>query len=297
MPPSPQPGAGKPWTIRALLTWTESYFSSHTIDSPRLTAEILLAHSLDIKRLDLYLQHDRPLEKGELTDFKALIKRRINREPVAYITGSRGFWDSDFSVTPGVLIPRPETEILVERGLEFLNAAKAPCRVLELGVGSGAVIVSLAKALPEHSYFAGDISADALSVARKNARDLAGDRISFFRGHWFSCLAPALKFDLILSNPPYVRSADIPGLQAEVAGFEPGLALDGGSDGLDCYRQIIAAAPAHLNPGGELILEAGCDQAQEIQEIAKGVGRYQGVEIIKDLSGLDRVAHLKKPID
>ncbi|WP_291461756.1 HemK/PrmC family methyltransferase [Desulfobacula sp.] len=181
------------WSIIKILAWTESYFKDHSIDSPRLTAEMLLAYCLGIKRLDLYLQHDRPLQKNELSYFKALIKRRIQNEPTAYIIGEKGFFDSDFKVASGVLIPRPDTETIVEQALTVLNARQKdfkPKTVLELGTGSGAIIISLAKAAPDHLYFASDISVTALATAKKNAEIILSktikDKIIFFVGDWFS---------------------------------------------------------------------------------------------------------------
>jgi release factor glutamine methyltransferase len=173
------------WTVFKLISWTESYFARHRIDSPRLTAEILLGFCLGIRRLDLYLQYDRPLEKQELARFKALIQRRKNREPVAYITGEKGFFESSFQVSPGVLIPRPDTETLVAATSVILADMDAsPGAVLELGVGSGAIVVSLAKAHPKHRFFAGDISMAALDTARQNAaREKGIGPIFFFQ--WF----------------------------------------------------------------------------------------------------------------
>jgi len=158
------------WTIIKILSWTESYFNNYSIDSPRLTAELLLTHCLGIKRLDLYLQHDRPLQKNELSSYKVLIKRRIQNEPLAYITGEKGFFESDFEVSKDVLIPRPDTETIVEEALKILNTGGGdfkPKTVLELGTGSGAIIVSLAKVLSDHIYFASDISQTALAIAQK----------------------------------------------------------------------------------------------------------------------------------
>jgi release factor glutamine methyltransferase len=161
------------WTIIKLLSWTESYFQSHSIDSPRLTGELLLACSLDIKRLDLYLQHDRPLNKNELSDFKALIKKRVENQPLAYIIGEKGFYESDFEVTKDVLIPRPDTETIVEQALKILNIDKKnrPWNILELGTGSGAIIISLAKEKPHNHYFASDFSIAALEIAKKKCRE------------------------------------------------------------------------------------------------------------------------------
>lgn len=288
------------WTIIKTLSWTESYLKDHSIDSPRLTAEILLAHCLCIKRLDLYLQYDRPLQKNELTDFKSLIKRRLQNEPVAYITGEKGFFESDFKVASDVLIPRPDTELIVEQALNVIIAGQGnskPMTILELGTGSGAIVISLAKKIPDHLYVASDVCVSALAIAKKNAQTLAKDRICFFAGNWFSPLKNMPKFDLIVSNPPYIPLADIQHLQPEIREYEPFLALDGGSDGLDCFRTILREAHRYLVPGGSLLLEMGFDQRQSIQNIFKQYPQYEFIEFIRDLAGHDRVVLIKKSID
>ncbi len=284
------------WTIRRILAWTEGYFDQKEIDSPRLAAEILLSHALGIKRLDLYLQHDRPLDRDELAAFRKLVERRGDREPVAYITGIRGFWESEFKVAPGVLIPRPDTEVLVEQALEIL-ARKNVSRgcVLELGVGSGAVIISLAKAHPGLRCFASDVSLVPLVVASLNARrELEAQNVSFVAGSWFSPFNSRAQFDLIVSNPPYIPTGDIKGLQPEVSRFEPWLALDGGADGLDCIRLIMAEACHHLVPGGVLLMETGSDQRQGVEEIFKQSPGFATVEFFNDYAGLHRVVRLGK---
>ncbi|MFO7913784.1 MAG: peptide chain release factor N(5)-glutamine methyltransferase [Desulfotignum sp.] len=286
------------WTVFKLVAWTETYFKKHGIDSPRLTAEILLGFCLGIRRLDLYLQHDRPLEKGELTRFKALIHRRLNHEPVAYITGEKGFFESRFQVKPGVLIPRPDTETLVTTTLDLL--AREPENektILELGAGSGAIVVSLAKAAPRNRFFAGDISEAALDAARINAGQAGTTTICFFKGSWFSPLAPGPVFDIIVSNPPYIPTSDIPGLAPEIKDHEPVCALDGGQDGLDCIRKILASACDYLVPGGHVLLETGFDQKHKVTAFAKTCQGYDTIAFVKDLAGHDRVAHLKKKID
>lgn len=301
------------WTIKTVLEWTESYFknqsngnSSHIlsqpsnleskVDSPRLTAEILLAHTLGLKRLDLYLQHDRPLEKQELSEFKRFIQRRKAGEPVAYITRIKGFYESEFHVEPGVLIPRPDTETLVEESLKVLKAHKngSQHKVLELGAGSGAVVASLAKAAPEHLYFANDISGTTLKVARQNSRKISNDQVCFFAGSWLAALKPGPVFDLILSNPPYIPSGDIDGLQSEIKLFEPKLALDGGVDGLECYREIIDQAHFYLVPGGVLLLEIGYDQKAGINRIFSRHNQYNSMVCEPDLAGHDRVVKITK---
>ncbi|WP_022664203.1 peptide chain release factor N(5)-glutamine methyltransferase [Desulfospira joergensenii] len=283
------------WTIFKLLSWTETYFKKHAIDSPRLTAEILLGFSLGIKRLDLYLQYDRPLEEDELIRFKALIKRRIQHEPVAYITGEKGFYESRFRVGPGVLIPRPDTEIMVEKAIEVLGSSNGQGkRILELGVGSGAVVISLARACPGHSYFAGDVSPAALASATDNAGEILDRPVHFFRGSWFSSLSPKAHFDLILSNPPYIPTRDIEDLAPEIRLHEPGPALDGGADGLDSIREILDSAHDHLSPGGLVLMEMGFDQKEGVKAIAGGIKAYESVEFIRDLAGHNRLVLIKK---
>lgn len=284
------------WTIRRLLAWTAGYFEEKEIDSPRLTSEILLSHALGIKRLDLYIQHDRPLNRDELAAFRQLIERRGGREPVAYITGTKGFWESEFTVAPGVLIPRPDTEVLVEQALEVLGRKNAAgSRVLELGVGSGAVIISLARVHPGLRCFATDISLVPLSVAAFNAkRELESSNVSFVAGSWFSPFNARAQFDLIVSNPPYIPTGDIHGLQPEVSRFEPSLALDGGADGLDCIRMIMAEACDHLVPGGVLLVETGSDQRGGVEEIFSECPGFATVEFFNDYAGRHRVVRLGK---
>lgn len=284
-----------PWIIKKALTWTEAYFFSHQIDSPRLSAEILLSHTLRIRRLDLYLQYDRPLNLDELALFRELIRRRINREPVAYITGTKGFWESDFKVTPGVLIPRPDTETLVEASLGVLSEGRGKKRVLELGVGSGAIIVSLARSNSNWSCFASDISFVPLAVAVSNgAMEPMCENLDFVAGSWFSPFKRIPQFDLIVSNPPYIPSEDIKSLQPEISRFEPVIALDGGVDGLDCIREIMIEACFYLVPGGVLLLETGSDQRRGVEVIFRSCPGFASIEFINDYAGLHRVVKLRK---
>ena len=287
------------WTIIKLLSWTESYFQSHSIDSPRLTGELLLAYSLDIKRLDLYLQHDRPLNKNELSDFKALIKKRAGNQPLAYIIGEKGFYESDFKVTKDVLIPRPDTETIVEQALKILSIDKEnrPWKILELGTGSGAIIISLAKEKPHNHYFASDFSIAALEIAKKNAEKIIGNKIIFFCTDWFLSVKERVQFDLIISNPPYVPSNDIAKLEPEIREFEPMLALDGGKDGLNSFRVILKKAHCYLASGGMILLEIGFDQKEGLINIVNKYSQYQSIKFIKDFAGHNRVALIKKSID
>jgi release factor glutamine methyltransferase len=285
------------WTILKLLQWTTSFFTSHKIEGARASAEILLANALEIKRLDLYLRYDQPLSQQELSIFKALIKRRLKREPVAYITGNKEFWSLDLDVTKEVLIPRPDTECLVEQALEYLPGKESnkSWNILELGTGSGAIILSMAAQCPQHRYFASDRSENAIRIAKGNAKkhDLS-DIILFLVGDWFCPMKNNIKhFDMVVSNPPYIPNHLIAGLEPEIALYEPRLALDGGKDGLDSLRTIINQAPSFLKPTGYLILEIGYDQKHKVSELVIKSGKYKSFHIVKDFGGHDRVAILK----
>jgi len=286
------------WTIIKILQWTTSYFRLNVIDSPRSTAEILLAHTLGLKRIDLYLRYDQPLVRSELDCFRALIKRRINREPVAYIVGLKEFWNMELTVTREVLIPRPETECLVEEALSILSKESfySPKRVLEVGTGSGAIILAIASEKPEHNYFASDISVKAAFVAFKNAtKQRLEKKICFFCGNWFLPLTEKDKlFDMVLSNPPYIRKEDINNLQPEISRFEPLAALDGGEDGFCQIRNIISSVHRFLNSKGYLIIEIGHDQKETVYQIAEETGSYQNIYFRKDYSGFDRIICMQK---
>jgi release factor glutamine methyltransferase len=279
------------WTILKTLQWTADYFKRFGIENGRSTAEVLLTHCLQCERIDLYLRHDQPLQADELARFRAMIQRRGQREPDAYITGQKEFWSLPFSVTPAVLIPRPETECLVEAALERFPDDEA-IQVLELGTGSGAISVALAHERSHWKIRATDLSTAALEVARLNARRLLrSERIEFINGSWFEPFQ-GLKdgFDLIISNPPYVSAGELAGLEPEVRLFEPTAALDGGEDGLACLRHVIQAAPGYLKPSGWLILEMGFDQGRAVEALGHRQAAYQIVEVAKDYSGLDRIA-------
>ncbi|UCD79693.1 MAG: peptide chain release factor N(5)-glutamine methyltransferase [Desulfobacterales bacterium] len=290
--------ANNQWTIIELIRWTTSYLKEHDIDSPRATGEILLAHALKLDRIDLYLNYDKPLIDDELQRFKALIKRRIKREPVAYILGVKEFWSLDLKVNQDVLIPRPETECLVEKALDLLSqrADSHSQRILDLGTGSGAIVMALASQLPQHIYFASDRFLPAVEVARANvSRYEYSPRIHLFVGDWFAALNETkTSFDMIVSNPPYVPSDDIGGLQPEINRYEPLAALDGAEDGLACYRTIIGTAHNYLKTAGVLVLEIGHDQRNDVRRIAAGVDRYEEFNCAKDYSGYDRVVWMRK---
>jgi release factor glutamine methyltransferase len=296
MPNVPTPERAS-WTILDLVRWTTGYFRDHGIDAPRSEAEVLLAHALGQRRIDLYLNYDQPLTDGERTRFKALIKRRINGEPVAYITGRREFWSLELIVNPAVLIPRPETECLVEAVLPFLQSdAAGGKRGLDLGTGSGAIVIALAHECPGHRYVGVDRSPAALATARLNARRHGVEHcLDWICASWMSAMMPGQgRFDLIVSNPPYIPSGDIAGLPPEIRCYEPHAALDGSDDGLACLERIIAAAPRFLSARGLLALEMGFDQGAAVAAMAEKTGQYTGFRVIKDYSGLDRVVMMQR---
>jgi len=294
----PAASRGPDWTILKLLEWTTAYFKSHAIESPRAAAELLLAHVLKLKRVDLYVRYDQPLIAAELEQYKMLIKRRLDREPVAYILGTKEFWSLDFAVTRDVLIPRPETECLVETALARLVEDSRPGtrRIMDLGTGSGAVILALAAEQPQHIFFASDISPKAVELARRNARSQGmEEKIHFLCGHWLEPLRNRPPFfDIIVSNPPYIKHAALRKLQPEIFLYEPLAALDGGQSGLRYLKQIIAAAHTYLKTGGSLLLEIGHDQQEAVADFSRGVGRYENITFIKDYGGYDRVVVMEK---
>jgi release factor glutamine methyltransferase len=297
MPPIPRETE---WTILNLLKWATGYFTSHGIDSPRITAEMLLAYLLNLKRIDLYLRYDQPLQKSELAEFKTLIKRRVNREPVAYIVGKKEFWSLELEVNPNVLIPRPDTETLVETALSHLPTADGSPEpaglVLELGTGSGAIVLALATERPTCRFIATDVSRKAIDTARANAlRHHLESTIQFIVGNWlepFSSCEPI--FDMIVSNPPYIPSGNIRRLQPEVCRFEPLQALDGRSDGLDAIRKILFSAHPLLKPQGVILLEMGFDQKAAVTDLIQSCGHYPRFHFVKDYAGHDRVVVMYK---
>ena len=293
----------KRWAIKELLEVTAAYLKEKEIESPRLCAEILLAHLLKTTRLELYLHFEKPLNEGEIVAFRELIRRRLNREPIQHITGSQEFWSMDFAVDPRVLIPRPETEVLVEQAVSLYKGGELPGgehpKVLDLGTGCGALAIAVAREIPGASIWASDISEDALAVARVNARRHGtADRIRFSRGDLFEFdRTLCASFDLILSNPPYVSAGEFGSLPPEVRDFEPREALDGGEGGLDCIRTIIRQAPDNLNASGWLILEMDPRQMPEALELISGDDRYGQAERITDYSRRDRVVKCRKRED
>ncbi|MFQ5901668.1 MAG: peptide chain release factor N(5)-glutamine methyltransferase [Thermodesulfobacteriota bacterium] len=320
--------AKEAWTILKLIDWTTNFFKDKGISNPRLDTEVLLTQTLKLDRVGLYLNYDKPLTDKELFCFKELVKRRATREPLQYITGIQEFWSLEFRVGPGVLIPRPDTEILVEetlkeaRGMEQGARGKgpdsgkiiesktikkdiAPCSmplILDLCTGCGCIAVSLAKEFTNSIIYAIDTSEAALNIASQNAAiHKVADRITFLHGNLFEPLK-GLKlflsegkgmvvdsFDIVVSNPPYVRSEDIGTLDPEIKDFEPISALDGGRDGLEVIRSIVRWAPDYLKKEGLLIMEIAFDQAKDIEYIINEKQAYNSVSVLKDYSGKDRV--------
>ncbi len=296
--PTPPPPPDPRGSAAARLREAVRTLAAHGIDSPQSTAEILLAFVLGCPRGVLFRNLGRPLSPEEEAAFQGLLSRRLEGEPTAYLTGRRGFWTLDLEVTPAVLIPRPETERLVEAALEVIGRAShgRVLRILDLGCGSGAVVIALACEAPGHRYFAGDRSPAAVQVARRNAagHGCAG-RIHFFVADWAQALRPgAAFFDLIVSNPPYIPSGRIATLQPEIARFEPRAALDGGEDGLDAYRAILKGAWGHLAPGGVLLFEIGSDQRIALERLVLAAGIPARVDCLADLAGRDRVLRIAK---
>lgn len=257
-------------------------------ESPRLDVEILLAHVLDIPRGRLFMCEQERLTADQLATFDELISRRLRGEPVAYITGSWEFWSLPLKVSPDVLIPRPETELLVEWGLQTLT--RADCRIADLGTGSGGIALALASECRQASILAVDISEAALAVARKNAKTLQLPNIEMRRADFSEALVVRSEFDLIVSNPPYIAEDD-PHLQA--LQFEPSLALTSGVDGLDCVRRIVRCALAALRPQGWLLIEHGYNQGAAVRALFAAAG-FERIETRRDLAGLERVTGGKK---
>jgi release factor glutamine methyltransferase len=278
----------EPWTVRRVLGWTTQHFEKLGLDSPRLTAELLLAHVLRTSRVRLYTNLEQPLEPSELAAYRGLIARRAAGEPTSYLTGTREFYGRTFAVDPRVLVPRPETELLVGAVLQAVPR-DAEVRILDLCTGSGCVGITLALERTRARLLATDASPGAVEVARANAAALgAADRFEARLGDLFAPLAGESPFDVVVANPPYVPVGELPTLSPEVR-REPSLALDGGPDGLDVVRRIAAEAPRRLVPGGLLALEIGDGQGPAVHSLLETAG-YASVRIERDLARHDRLA-------
>jgi release factor glutamine methyltransferase len=284
----------EPWTVGRLLTWTAGWLASKGSDSPRLDAEVLLAHVRGCQRILLYAAFDEELADEPRGRFRELVRRRAAGEPVAYLVGSKEFFSLPFTVTPAVLVPRPETEGLVVRAIDLCKAAAAP-RIIDVGTGSGAIAVTLAKHLPRAVLTATDVSPPALDVARANAvRHGVADRIEFVECDLLvasGCIGP---WDLIVSNPPYVRADECADLPRDVRDFEPRGALVAGPRGVEVIERLAAEAVTRLVPDGWLLIEAGPAVAVEVEAILSTTPGLVPQPTIKDLAGLPRIFQARR---
>lgn len=272
------------WTTLKILAWTKDFLLSKGVVNARLESEWLLCAVMGLDRVGLYLQYDKPLNDHELAAYRALIARRARREPLQHILGSQEFCGLDYEVTADVLIPRHDTELLVSEAISRRPDART---VLDIGTGSGCIAVSMKKQLSNATVTATDISEAALAVARRNAAQ-HGATIEFLLGSLFAPVA-VRRFDLIVSNPPYIPTADIETLDQEVRDYDPRSALDGGSDGLDIYRSLIPVAVEHLNPCGWLLVEIGIGQARDVERMFQNTGNFYEHIVVRDSGGIERV--------
>ncbi len=282
----------EPWTVGRLLNWTTEFLREKGADSPRLDAEVLLAHARGCQRIELYTAYSEEPSEKVRTVFRELVSRRAKGTPVAYLVGQREFFSLRFEVTPDVLIPRPETEQLVVRALDLAKEmdTEEALKIADVGTGSGAIAVSVANQFENCRVTAIDVSSAALQVARRNA-EIHGvaERVDFVEGDLLAILPPTPMFSLVLSNPPYVSSSEMSGLAPDVRNHEPQLALDGGVDGTQVIQRLIPQAAERLLPGGWLLLEVGATNASIVEEL---ITQKSGLELqatLKDLAGLPRV--------
>jgi len=282
------------WTVKKVLDWTIGYLKQHGCESARLDAEILLAHSRNCQRIQLYTEFDAPMTPEERATMRDLVRRRATLEPVAYLVGFREFFGLDFEVEPGVLIPRPDTETLVMTALEVANELPSP-RILDVCTGTGCVPVAIAVNCAAAALTAIELDSQVHGIAQRNIeKHKLTDRITLLQGDLFSPLVDDASFDVITANPPYVTDAEMNTLQPDVRLHEPELALRGGADGLDIVRRLIPEAVIWLTDGGALMLEIGEQQGDAVVQLFEASNRYEPAEIVKDLGGRSRVVWAKK---
>jgi release factor glutamine methyltransferase len=277
----------KTWTIGTLVKWATDDFRTRGIENPRLDAELLVAHALEIDRMRVILDANRPLEGAELVLLRDLVKRRRAFEPIAYLRGYREFYGLKFRVDKRVLVPRPDTETLVDAALARSTHVSMSMRQLDLCTGSGCVAIAMARQRPTAMVFASDVSADALAVARENALRLGAYNVALVASDLFAAFA-GKRFDLITANPPYIATPELATLMPDVRCHEPRLALDGGADGLDLVRRIVADAPDHLEPGGVLAMEIGAGEASATVALFEARG-FSDVRVHRDIARIERV--------
>ncbi|HEV2294398.1 MAG TPA: peptide chain release factor N(5)-glutamine methyltransferase [Tepidisphaeraceae bacterium] len=287
--------SGGAWTVRRLLEWTSGFFTRKNVDVPRLSAELLLAHALNVPRIKLYTDYERVLQEKQLAAFRALVQRAGEHEPIAYLTSKAHFFNLEFEVGPGVLIPRPDTETLVENVLQLARNTpgfEAP-RVLDLCTGSGCIAAAIAQRLKSAIVIAIDKSEQAIAIARRNVERLGlANRVTIEHGDLYAPLSrmvDAAPFNLIVSNPPYVPTSQLASLDRNVRDYEPAEALDGGIDGLVLHRRILQGAGQRLVPGGRIYLEIGFDQGPAAREAAAHDQDLHDIRVLKDHAGHDRV--------
>ncbi|WP_428305625.1 peptide chain release factor N(5)-glutamine methyltransferase [Lacipirellula sp.] len=312
----------QPWTIGRLLNWTTDFLKEKGAESPRLDAEVLLAHVRGCKRIELYTSFEQPASEELRTKFRELIKQRAAGKPVAYLVGHREFFSLPFTVTPDVLIPRPETELLVVRAIDIAKpqprvndpperdsndaapdapltkptpAPAKPIAIADVGTGSGIVAITLAKHVPHATLTMIDVSPAALAIAKKNAeRNGVSDRITAIESDLFAALPAEQKFDLIASNPPYITSAEMQELAVDVRRYEPTLALDGGPEGTTVIERLIGQAAERLRPGGWLLMEISPTIVERVEQLLEADSRLQREPTQKDIAGLARVVQARR---
>lgn len=281
------------WTIKKLLLWTTHYFQEHHLDSPRLDAELLLAHVLHKQRIYLYTDFDLIVEPSELSLYREYIKKRVSGVSTAAIIGEKEFMGLTFKVNEDVLIPRPDTETWLEKVIQY-HRNEQGLHVADLGTGSGAILLSFLYYCREDTGVGVDISEKALSLAEENGKNLKmDDRVTWRRGDYLTALEEGELFDGILTNPPYIPTGDIRGLAEEVR-HEPMNALDGGADGLTFYRKLAEGAAEHLKDGGFLAAEFGIHQAADVVNLLKETGKFDSFEVITDYGGIERAVYCRK---
>ena len=286
------------WTIQKLLNWITDFFTEKNIDSPRLSAELILCNVLKLERIELYTNFDKSVAPDQLARLRAIVKRGAEHEPIAYLVGKTEFYSLDIKVTRDTLIPRPETELLAERAIEYLRTLDPPQYMCDLCTGSGCVAAAVAVGVPEAKIIATDICDKALAVADENITSHnLNERVHLLCGDLFEPIIEGrdqAHFDVIVSNPPYIATDQYHQLDKNVKDYEPELALHAGADGLDVYKRIIAQTPEHLKPDAKLMMEIGYDQGQAIKKLLEESQAFTDITIEKDFAKNDRIVTATK---